>query len=98
MTAVLTVSKITKAYSLGKENTLDDIPGYMNAGENDEAWYSNLEILHVIFLTLEQSAATITLSFHNKKKLRSGILFCALKQAVASDLNDKKLQLLCLKG
>lgn len=49
MTAVLTVSKITKAYSLGKENTLDDIPGYMNAGENDEAWYSNLEILHVIF-------------------------------------------------
>lgn len=80
MTAVLTVSKITKAYSLGKENTLDDIPGYMNAGENDEAWYSNLEILHVIFfLTLEQSAAfqiisckrfirvTITLSFHNKK-------------------------------
>lgn len=96
MTAVLTVSKITKAYSLGKENTLDDIPGYMNAGENDEA--SNLEILHVIFLTLEQSAATITLSFHNKKKLRSGILFCALKQAVASDLNDKKLQLLCLKG
>lgn len=62
------------------------------------------------FLTLEQSAAfqiisckrfirvTITLSFHNKKKLRSGILFCAIKQAVASDLNDKKLQLLCLKG
>lgn len=52
MTAVLTVSKITKAYSLGKENTLDDIPGYMNAGENDEAWYSNLEILHVFFFNL----------------------------------------------